>query len=117
MTFVQAFKSLFYDCFDIENFSVNSLKNLHIDSFRLPTNEQTNNVTVKNLFFHEHVRRPRGKLFVTVDSQHFWITILPCSKWLLILVTGAIIHRRKDYQDLQQTGACDQALPTINRFI
>ena len=38
-------------------------------------------------------------------------------KALLFLATGAIIHRRKDYQDLRLTGARSQALPTINRFI
>jgi NADH-ubiquinone oxidoreductase chain 5 len=38
-------------------------------------------------------------------------------KALLFLCTGAIIHRRKDYQDLRMTGSRIFSLPTINRFI
>jgi len=38
-------------------------------------------------------------------------------KALLFLCTGAIIHRRKDYQDLRFTGASSLSLPTTNRFI
>jgi len=38
-------------------------------------------------------------------------------KALLFLCTGAIIHRRKDYQDLRITGSSLISLPTINRFI
>lgn len=38
-------------------------------------------------------------------------------KALLFLCTGAVIHRRKDYQDLRITGNRIFALPTINRFI
>ena len=40
-------------------------------------------------------------------------------KALLFLVTGAIIHTKKDYQDSQLTNdrASIQALPSINRFI
>jgi NADH-ubiquinone oxidoreductase chain 5 len=38
-------------------------------------------------------------------------------KALLFMCTGAIIHRRKDYQDLRMTGNRIFSLPTINRFI
>jgi len=38
-------------------------------------------------------------------------------KALLFLATGAIIHRRKDYQDLRLTGGRTFRLPTVNRFI
>lgn len=38
-------------------------------------------------------------------------------KALLFLATGAIIHRRKDYQDLRITGRSRSSLPTINSFI
>lgn len=38
-------------------------------------------------------------------------------KALLFLCTGAIIHRRKDYQDLRLTGGSALSLPTVNRFI
>jgi NADH-ubiquinone oxidoreductase chain 5 len=38
-------------------------------------------------------------------------------KALLFLCTGAIIHRRKDYQDLRMTGNRIFSLPTINSFI
>jgi len=38
-------------------------------------------------------------------------------KALLFLATGAIIHRRKDYQDLRLTGGRVNRLPSINRFI
>lgn len=38
-------------------------------------------------------------------------------KALLFLSTGAIIHRRKDYQDLRLTGGRRTSLPTVNRFI
>lgn len=38
-------------------------------------------------------------------------------KALLFLCTGAIIHRRKDYQDLRLTGGRAISLPTVNRFI
>lgn len=38
-------------------------------------------------------------------------------KALLFICTGAIIHRRKDYQDLRITRQSIYVLPTINRFI
>lgn len=38
-------------------------------------------------------------------------------KALLFICTGAVIHRRKDYQDLRLTGSRIFSLPTINRFI
>ena len=38
-------------------------------------------------------------------------------KALLFLCTGAIIHRRKDYQDLRLTGGRALRLPVVNSFI
>ena len=60
-----------------------------------------------------------SKLSTKFRIQIFVSFIAHFLKVFLFLVTGVIIHTKKEYQDSQLTndGASIQALPSINRFI
>lgn len=66
--------------------------------------------------------RQLGAIFLSLGLggfliRYFHLLTHAFFKALLFLCTGAIIHRRKDYQDLRITGNRINSLPSVNSFI